>query len=382
MTVHEHLTQTIRPDSLPSLNYGPRVEQLQERLEELNYPGCVVHNLTNLRYLTGFTGSAGAALITPTQVIVITDGRYTEQIHAELGAARVDAEIHIHSGKPDDLLMTTATKLGLKSLALEANTITWAQLRAIEATDFAGELIPSSNLVEQLRRVKEPEEVVRIRAACAIADTALGEVRHLLGAAVTEREFAYELDTAMKRNGADDVSFETIVATGDNGARPHHRPTNTVIHEGDLVVIDFGALVEGYHSDMTRTIAVGDIGEERQRMFDVVRESQEQGVQTVIAGATGVEVDEVCRKVIRDAGWEEAFSHGTGHGVGLDIHEQPVVSPRSGDTLEPGHVVTVEPGVYLSGLGGVRIEDTVVVTEDGCERLTLATKSPELTAAS
>lgn len=381
MTVHEHRTQTIRPDSLPSLQYGPRVTKLQAQLEELEYPGFIVHNLTNLRYLTGFTGSAGSALITPTEVVVVTDGRYTEQIHAELGAARVEADIHIHAGKPDDLLLATANKMGLASLALEANTLTWSQLRGIEAGEFDGELIPSTNVVETLRRIKEPEEVIRIRAACAIADTALAETRHLLGDAVTEREFAHELDTAMKRNGADDVSFETIVAAGDNGARPHHRPTSTVIRESDLVVIDFGALVEGYHSDMTRTLAVGDIGPQRQRMLDVVLESQDLGVQAVIAGTTGVAVDAVCREVIRDAGWEDAFSHGTGHGVGLDIHEQPVVSPRSSDTLEPGHVVTVEPGVYIPGLGGVRIEDTVVVTSDGCERLTLATKSSAVSAA-
>ena len=192
----------------------------------------------------------------------------------------------------------------------------------------------------------------------------------------TEVEFALELDTAMRRLGAEDVSFETIVATGANGAKPHHRPSRDRIAEGDLVVVDFGALVDGYHSDMTRTLAVGEITDERARMLEVVLESQDAGVQAVRAGVSAVSVDEVCRSVIDDAGLGDAFLHSTGHGVGLDIHEEPRVSARSAATLVTGHVVTVEPGVYLPELGGVRIEDTVLVTDDGCDRLTLTPKDP------
>ena len=182
----------------------------------------------------------------------------------------------------------------------------------------------------------------------------------------------------MRELGAADVSFETIVAAGPNGARPHHRPGPRVVEDGDLVVVDFGALVDGYHSDMTRTVAVGEVGAERARMLEVVLAAQQAGVEAVAAGVDAVDVDRACRAVIDDAGWGDAFLHSTGHGVGLDIHEEPRVSARSTATLVAGHVVTVEPGVYLTGLGGVRIEDTVLVTEGGCDRLTLAPKDPIL----
>jgi Xaa-Pro aminopeptidase len=182
----------------------------------------------------------------------------------------------------------------------------------------------------------------------------------------------------MRRQGADDVSFETIVAAGPNGSRPHHTPSQRAIERGDLVVIDFGALIDGYHSDMTRTIAVGGteaLDETQVRMVAVVGESQAAGVAAVRPGASTKDVDAACRDVITEAGWGDAFVHGTGHGVGLDIHEDPRVSWAADAMLAPGHVVTVEPGVYLPGHGGVRIEDTVVVTESGCRTLTRAPKS-------
>src|SRR3546814_134128 len=187
--------------------------------------------------------------------------------------------------------------------------------------------------------------------------------------------FARALDAEMRRLGADDISFETIVASGPNGSRPHHTPGPRVVERGDLVVIDFGALVDGYHSDMTRTVAVGGLAaldHEQRRMLDVVTASQAAGVAAVRAGAAVSVVDEACRAVIAEAGWADAFVHGTGHGVGLDIHESPRVSGTSTASLADGHIVTVEPGVYLPGIGGVRVEDTVVVTSTGCRRLTRA----------
>jgi Xaa-Pro aminopeptidase len=232
--------------------------------------------------------------------------------------------------------------------------------------------------VEGLRLVKDAGEAARIRAACAIADAALEKVRPRLLEGPTESEFGMELDAAMRSMGAADVSFETIVASGPNGAKPHHRPGLRRIVEGDLVVIDFGALVDGYHSDMTRTVAVGAIDDRSREMLDVVLEAQDAGVRAVSAGVAAAEVDRVCREIIDSAGLGDAFLHGTGHGVGLDIHEEPRVSGRSTATLVAGHVVTVEPGVYLPGLGGVRIEDTVLVTDHGCDRLTLAPKDPSL----
>jgi Xaa-Pro aminopeptidase len=212
--------------------------------------------------------------------------------------------------------------------------------------------------------------VARIEAAAHIADEALSRIRPRLAEGPTEEEFGLELDTEIRRLGASGTSFETIVAAGPNGAMPHHRPGSRPIAEGDLVVLDFGALVDGYCSDMTRTVMVGDPSSTQQRMLDVVTESQAAGVAAVRPGVGGRDVDAACRAVIEAAGWGEAFVHGTGHGVGLEIHEEPRVAASARDTLEPGSVVTVEPGVYLPGVGGVRIEDTVVVTPDGSDPLT------------
>ena len=238
------------------------------------------------------------------------------------------------------------------------------------------ELAPTNGLIEKLRLTKDVGEVARIELAASIADAALAELWPRMAGGVTEREFGLDLDMAMRRLGADDVSFETIIASGPNGAKPHARPSGRVIGDGDLVVVDFGALVDGYHSDMTRTAAVGSISDTQQRMLDVVGAAQAAGVDAITPGVEGREVDAACRATIEDAGWGDAFLHSTGHGVGLDIHEDPRVASTTETALSPGQVVTVEPGVYLADHGGVRIEDTMLVTAHGARHLTHAPKDP------
>jgi Xaa-Pro aminopeptidase len=268
---------------------------------------------------------------------------------------------------------------GIARLGLEAEQVSWAQQQRYDGDWFpAAGLVATSGLVETLRERKDAGEVARIEAACAVADAALAAVRPRLGEGPTEAEFALDLETEMRRRGAEGPSFETIVASGPNGAKPHHRAGGRRVAEGDLVVVDFGALVDGYHSDMTRTVAVGDPSATQARMYEVVTESQAAGVAAVRAGVEARDVDETCRAIIRDAGWGDAFAHGTGHGVGLDIHEAPRVSKATDATLADGHVVTVEPGVYLAEHGGVRIEDTVVVTPVGSRTLTRAPKGRDL----
>lgn len=364
--------------ALPPMPVRARLEALRARLEDVGCDALVVSNLTNVRYLTGFTGSAALLLVTGDDLVFVTDGRYRDQSADQLAAAGVDAELRIVATEADAAVAEAARRRAVRRLGLEADAITWAAQRRWAGELFDGELVATTAVVAGLRMVKDPAEVARIRAACAIADAALDRVRPRLAEEPTEAAFALELDGAVRALGAEDVSFETIVASGPNGAKPHHRPSDRRIREGDLVVIDFGALVDGYHSDMTRTVAVGGIGTERRRMLEVVLAAQQAGVDAVAAGVEAREVDRACRTVIEDAGWGDAFLHSTGHGVGLDIHEEPRVSSRSAATLEAGHVVTVEPGVYLPGLGGVRIEDTVVVAEGGCDRLTLAPKDPDL----
>lgn len=365
--------------TLPAMDVVGRVDRLLAAFEGAGCDALFVTHLTNIRYLTGFTGSAAYLLVQPGVLTFVTDGRYEEQAAGELGAAGVEAELVIGRTAAAQREALSEQAAGADRLGLEAEHVSWGDQRRYAAEWFpAAYLVASSGLVEALRLVKDPGEVARIEAACAIADAALAAVAPMLDDGPTEAAFALELDTEMRRQGADDISFETIVAAGPNGSRPHHTPSGRSIERGDLVVIDFGALVDGYHSDMTRTLAVGGpdaLDDTQARMMAVVSEAQAAGVAAVRAGASTRDVDSACRDVIAAAGWADAFVHGTGHGVGLDIHEAPRVSWAADATLAAGHVVTVEPGVYLPGHGGVRIEDTVVVTESGCRTLTRAPKS-------
>ena len=375
MAITENVTPTLAPGELPPMDVGSRMDALRSRFGELGVDALVVTELTNIRYLSGFTGSSAVLLVREADAVFVTDGRYTTQSEQELSDAGVSAHIEISSEGPEAAAAAAAG--GVDRLGLEADSVSWSSQRRWASELFSGELVPTTLAVEALRLVKDAGEVARIRSACAIADTALAQVQSRLSEGPTEKEFALELEAAMMRLGAAELSFDTIVASGPNGARPHHQPSGRRISDGDLVVVDFGALVDGYHSDMTRTFAVGDVGADRTRMVDVVTEAQAGGVEVVAAGVQAAEVDARCRSIIEEAGWGEAFLHGTGHGVGLDIHEEPRVSGRSAATLASGQVVTVEPGVYLPDLGGVRVEDTVVVTDNGCERLTLASKTPQ-----
>jgi Xaa-Pro aminopeptidase len=368
---------TFDRDALPPMDVADRTVRLRARLGDAGCDALLVTDLTNIRYLAGFTGSAGMLLVRPDRLVFVTDGRYREQATAQLREAKVEAEIGIGrtTDEQRELLAPRVAHLG--RLGLEAEAVTWAQQRRFADEWFPGvELVPTGGVVEDLRRVKDAGEVARIQAACATADAALAAVRHRLGEGPTEAEVALELEWQMRRLGADGPSFDTIVASGPNGAMPHHRAGDRRITDGDLVVIDFGALLDGYHSDMTRTFVVGAPSETQRRMLEAVHASQAAGVAAVKAGVDVTEVDEACRSILRDVGWGDAFVHGTGHGVGLDIHEAPRVSASATGNLADGHVVTVEPGVYLPEHGGVRIEDTVVVTADGCRTLTLAPKDP------
>jgi len=362
--------------TLPAMDVAGRADRVRAGFDGAEVDALLVTDLTNVRYLTGFTGSAGQLLVTPERLLLVTDGRYAVQAPDQVAAAGVAAEVEVagSTALQDDVL-SGALAAGAR-LGLEAESVTWAAQQRHTRPPWTAELVPTEGLVEAVREVKDDGEVARLARAAAIADEALARIGSLLDQRATETEVGFALDVEMRRLGADGVSFETIVASGPNGARPHHRPGDRTIVDGDLVVIDFGALVDGYHSDMTRTFLVGEGSDTQRRMLAVVTEAQAAGVAAVRAGAAAAEVDATCRAVIAEAGWEDAFTHGTGHGVGLVIHEDPRVSRVSTAMLSAGHVVTVEPGVYLPDHGGVRVEDTVLVTDEGCRPLTLAPKAP------
>jgi Xaa-Pro aminopeptidase len=367
------VTTTASTDALEPMDVAGRLDRLRAALATASCDALLVNALIHVRYLTGFTGSAGVLLVRADDALLVTDGRYGGQAADQMARAGVAVGLEVASA--DQRAVLAAAVDGIGSLGLEADHVSWAQERTYRAEWFPGtDLVATTGLVEELRAVKDVGELARLEAAAGIADDALAALRHRLAERPTEREFALELDTEMRHRGADGPSFDTIVASGPNGARPHARPSNRVITDGDLVVIDFGALVDGYHSDMTRTVIVGEPSVVQQRMLDVVAASQQAGVDAVQAGVVARDVDRACRQVIEEAGWGDAFLHGTGHGVGLEIHEQPRVGSTSDATLRPANVVTVEPGVYLPDHGGVRVEDTVVVTGDGCRRLTHTSK--------
>jgi Xaa-Pro aminopeptidase len=358
--------------ALPPISVAGRLNALRARFE--GYDALVVTTLPNVRYLTGFAGSAGLLIVTPQGALLTTDGRYRTQSAEQVRQA--GAEVDITIGNMTEQRQAVSDFLSASSrVGLEADNVSWAGQRIWAKLLESTELVPTSNAVEGLREVKDAAEILRMERAAAIADAALYEVLPMMSQDVSEEQFALELDTAMRRGGAESSAFETIVAAGENSAMPHHRPGPRPIRQGDAVVVDFGATYEGYRSDMTRTFCVGAEPEgDMARVFAVVGASQAAGAAAVRPGILAKEVDEVCRAIISDAGWADRFEHGTGHGVGLDIHEAPTVSQIGTATLAPGFVVTVEPGVYLPGQGGVRVEDTLVVTEGGSRTLTRFTK--------
>jgi Xaa-Pro aminopeptidase len=350
-----------------------RAERLTAQFGEAGIDVLLVTDLVNVRYLTGYTGSNGLALVGPQLRIFISDFRYQEQAAEEVADAFARRIAPAPQGLLD--LVGEALPVGELRLGFEADHVSVSQhqhLRTQLRDDV--ELVSTSRLAETLRATKEPDELARIKAATALADAAFDRLLRERIVGRTERELALALENDMRQRGAERVSFETIVAAGAHGALPHAQPRDVEIREGDLVVIDWGAELGGYCSDCTRTVAAGDPGSDARDVYELVLEAQLAGLQAVKAGRGGREVDGVARDLIAAAGYAERFGHGLGHGVGLEIHERPTLSARSDDQLQAGNVVTVEPGVYVPGQFGVRTEDLVVVTDDGCEILTSAPK--------
>jgi Xaa-Pro aminopeptidase len=354
--------------------YASRRAALRALLPGSNVDALLVTNLVNIRYLTGFTGSNAALLVSaegdPASRFC-TDGRYTTQAACEVP----DLETVIDRGSALAIARRSG-EWGVRALGFESDHVTVDAHAALDKAAEGVTLHPTPGLVQRLRVVKDETEVAALLAACAAADAALAELLATGGLAPgrTEREVALDLENGMRRHGAVGPSFETIVAAGAHSAIPHHRPTDTPLRRGDLVKMDFGALVDGYHSDMTRTVVLGPAAGWQRELYELVASAQRAGCAALAPGADVVDVDAAARSVIADAGHGDEFVHGLGHGVGLQIHEAPALSKLASGALAAGMVVTVEPGVYLEGRGGVRIEDTLVVRDGGPELLTRTTK--------
>jgi len=340
-----------------------RRERIAARLPEIGIDALLVTRLPNVRYLTGFTGSSGQVLVTadPNTSVFLTDGRYTEQARHEVP----DLQRGTYLSNFPGAFAQACGDAGVGRVGFESSGVSY-RLHGRLAAAADADLVAVEDEIEQLRWAKDPDEIALIGRAQAITDEAFERILAKLVEGVSERDLALELEFTMRQTGADGLAFDSIVAFGENAAEPHHHPTDRALRPGDVVKLDFGALFDGYHSDMTRTVAFGEPSPELRGVHEVVARSQQAGIEAIRAGVSGGEADAAARAVIEEAGRAEAFSHSLGHGVGLEIHEGPSLRRSGEDVLPVVAVVTVEPGVYVPGLGGVRIEDMVEVTADGC----------------
>jgi Xaa-Pro aminopeptidase len=351
-----------------------RIKRLKERLKGEKVDGILLLNDSNIRYISGFTGSESYVIISEQVSAFITDSRYTEQAAEEC----IDFEV-IRWGRPllglNETIRDICTKYGIKKLAFEKEHIKYGVYEELLKALPEVELISTSQVVERLRGIKDEGEISCIRKAAQIADRAFVEILKYIKPGVTEKDIERELQYLIKKQGADDVAFGSIVASGKRSSLPHAIPSDKKIENGDFVTLDFGAMYMGYRSDMTRTVVVGEASDEQRKVYEIVKAAQAAASDAIKAGVPCKVADSAAREYIANAGYGDYFGHGLGHGLGLDIHEEPFLSPSSEKILELGNTVTVEPGIYLPNWGGVRIEDTVVVGENGIEVLTKATKS-------
>ncbi len=354
------------------MSYPDRIQAARRAGEAAGAQALLVTNLVNVRYLTGFTGSNAVVVIGPQDATFLTDFRYVT------ASRPIEAFMQVRLAEREALRFTAEQlsdlAAGASGVAFEASHLSVAAHSVLGEANPGVELVPTRGLVEGLRVVKEPAELDAVRRSAALLE---GVYRTLAEEGLEGRrevDVAWRVRELLHQQGAQGLSFETIVASHERGALPHAVPSGAVIGQGTLVTIDMGCVLDGYCSDCTRTFAIGEPSDQLREIYDVCLTAQLEGMEAVQPGVKGSDVDTAARAVIADAGYGERFGHGLGHGVGLDIHEEPRLSQSSSATLEPGMVVTVEPGIYLPDVGGVRIEDLVIVTDGGCERLTMYPK--------
>lgn len=346
-----------------------RIEAVQSRLQSAGCDAFLSFAPPTNQYLTGFRGTTSCVIITPAEALFLCDFRYTEQageMVKECVIQEVAGSMQVRAGE-------RLTSMGVKRVAFEPSYMTVGELDLVR-TAYSGEVQPVADIVSAIRMVKSSDEVEAIEAAGRLAEGVLDDVLDDLRVGITERELAAEFEYAFKARGASGASFDTIVLFGSRTSLPHGQPGDRALKEGDIVLMDFGCRLNGYCSDLTRTYAFGTISPWFEEIYQLTLTAQRGALNALRAGKTGREVDSIAREIIAEAGHGKHFGHGLGHGVGIEIHEPPRLNPESNVTLAPGMVVTVEPGIYVPGQGGVRIEDLVVVTEEGCRNLSRASK--------
>lgn len=343
-----------------------RLESLRKELSKRELDAILVTSATNRRYLTGFTGSAGNVLVTQDRAFLISDFRYTEQAATEAPLY----EIILHKGIIREKIAELLIENTIATIGFEEEYVTYQEYCGYLDAFAGAKLVATNSIVESLRIIKDENELATIKKAIEIAEIAFTQLLPEIKPGVSERELAVNLEFYMRQLGAEGASFPIICASGARSALPHGSPTDKLIEHGDFVTIDFGASYDGYISDITRTVAIGEVNRQQREIYKIVLEAQLNALENVKPGMTGIEADLFTRDVITSYGYGENYGHGTGHGIGMDVHEAPSVSPRGQEVLKPGMLITIEPGIYLPGVGGVRIEDDVLVTANGLEVLT------------
>lgn len=346
-----------------------KLAKLRSNFSNAGIDGLLITSPYNRRYMANFTGTAGVVLISAERAQFITDFRYVEQAAKQC----VGFEIVQHTGSIIDEVAEQVKNLGIQKLGFEAEYLTFSSFQVYEKA-IAAELVPVSGIIEKLRLIKTGAEIKILKEAADIADAAFKHIIEFIRPGKTELEVANELEFFMRKAGATSSSFDTIVASGLRSALPHGVASDKVIEKGDFVTLDYGAYYKGYVSDITRTVAIGEPSAKLKEIYDIVLEAQLRGMNGFKPGMTGKEADALTRDYIAEKGFGEYFGHSTGHGIGLEVHEGPALSVRSDIVLEPGMIVTCEPGIYIPGLGGVRIEDDTMITADHNEALTHSTK--------
>lgn len=345
------------------------VKKVQQLLSQHGIEGVLIMSPYNRRYVTNFTGSAGAALLFSDKAYFITDFRYVEQAKSQTSGY----EIVQHNKSLIEEVAKIVNEAKIGKLGFEQDHIVYSTWKKLEQS-IEAETVPISNMIEELRMVKTEEEIHVIKEAAKIADAAFNHILNYIKPGVAELDIANELEFFMRKNGATSSSFDIIVASGKRSALPHGVASGKLIESGDFVTLDYGALYQGYVSDITRTVAVGNPSRQLKEIYDIVLAAQIQAVDKIKPGMTGREADTIARDYINEKGYGDKFGHSLGHGIGLEVHEGPGLASRSETKLVPGMVVTVEPGIYLPDIGGVRIEDDILITQNGNETLTHAPK--------
>ena len=348
-----------------------RIQTTRAKMSESGLPALFINNIDNVRWISNFTGSHGFVLLKPDSALFVTDSRYTEQAKKECVGFEI---LQLKTSAPEEttavLEKAAVSKIGFESAHLSVHLFNTYR----EKLPPSIELVPTNRLVDDLRLVKDSEEIAAIEAACGIADRTFSHILPFLKPGAIERDVMLEMEWYIRKECRADVAFDTIVASGARSALPHGRASEKAMELGDFVTMDFGARLEGYNSDLTRTVVLGPPMDDQKRLYQTVLEAQLRALDAIKPGVEGKAVDAVAREFIKAAGHEEHFGHGLGHSLGRQVHDGQGFSTRSDITLAPGMVITVEPGIYVPGWGGVRIEDDIVVTDSGCRILTHSTK--------